>query len=399
MYWQENVLLCAGVSIHLPTHYYSRLTQFVQNESFSQPHQGTNFHFIQTGKCHRACEDPSCYYQGATRANQSLTNLLANELMSGPACIFVYISTRVTCAAPSQIPLNVEYMSTTDSINATLTHMSITDAATPAINAVVNTATPALAQATQHSSTSASVHWYVITVGYETGVFQGWHNVYVHVVGIPGACFSWYSLTGAEAAYEQALSDGTVTQLSCYTSKKAWILLKDAEDLVTTVKNLAGPCTAYLQTKSFHLYLDAKEEINVQALWDESWASINGNSRRRTAFNLQPGPGNDTIKKLNCIFLREVSEAFDFTSYLSVDEPYFNYLANTSTDTLPVKTKRQHTAVDDPQKQWLPEHDNFLKEFIQLEGCRDDGWNLDWKLLPVQQLKRPRAMHTTQASI
>ncbi|KAG1740110.1 uncharacterized protein EDB91DRAFT_1237346 [Suillus paluster] len=30
---------------------------------------------------------------------------------------------------------------------------------------------------------------------------------------------------------------------------------------------------------------------------------------------------------------------------------------------------------DDPQKQWVPECDNFLEEFIRLEGRGDDGWS------------------------
>jgi hypothetical protein len=77
---------------------------------------------------------------------------------------------------------------------------------------------------------SASLRWYVITVGRETGVFQGWyvphhfvfivftffprHNVHAHVVGIPGACFGRYSSrTAADIAYAQALNDGSVSQL------------------------------------------------------------------------------------------------------------------------------------------------------------------------------------------
>ncbi|KAG2137015.1 hypothetical protein DEU56DRAFT_912787 [Suillus clintonianus] len=90
----------------------------------------------------------------------------------------------------------------------------INAAAAPTIRAaaptLVNTAVPT----TQHSSTSASVRWYVITVGRETGVFQGWHNVHVHVVGVPGACFARYSsLAVAQAAYGQALDDGAVNQV------------------------------------------------------------------------------------------------------------------------------------------------------------------------------------------
>ncbi|KAG2133502.1 hypothetical protein BD769DRAFT_1665769 [Suillus cothurnatus] len=67
---------------------------------------------------------------------------------------------------------------------------------------------------TLHTSMSASLHWYVITVGRETRVFQGWHNVHAHVVGVPGACFGRYSSrTAADIAYAQALNDGSVSQL------------------------------------------------------------------------------------------------------------------------------------------------------------------------------------------
>ncbi|KAG2756199.1 hypothetical protein P692DRAFT_20814949 [Suillus brevipes Sb2] len=56
--------------------------------------------------------------------------------------------------------------------------------------------------------------WYVITIGRETGVFQGWHNVHVHVIGVPGACFGRYSSqSAAQVAYAQALNDGSVSRL------------------------------------------------------------------------------------------------------------------------------------------------------------------------------------------
>lgn len=81
-----------------------------------------------------------------------------------------------------------------------------------------------------HTSTSVSQRWYVITVGRETGVFQGWyvshsliiiililfarHNVHVHVIGVPGACFGRYSSQStAQVAYAQALNDGSVSRL------------------------------------------------------------------------------------------------------------------------------------------------------------------------------------------
>lgn len=40
------------------------------------------------------------------------------------------------------------------------------------------------------------------------------HNVHSHVIGIPGACFGWYSsCASADEAYAQALLDGTVHEL------------------------------------------------------------------------------------------------------------------------------------------------------------------------------------------
>ncbi|KAG1846540.1 hypothetical protein F4604DRAFT_1688355 [Suillus subluteus] len=65
-----------------------------------------------------------------------------------------------------------------------------------------------------------------------------------------------------------------------------------------------------------------------------------------------------------------------FTPDFNVDEAYLDFLADTSTDTIPAKIKWQCTAGDEPQKQWLPECDKFLKEFIRLEGRRDDTWTL-----------------------
>ncbi|KAG0696319.1 hypothetical protein DFH29DRAFT_879424 [Suillus ampliporus] len=67
-----------------------------------------------------------------------------------------------------------------------------------------------------HTSTSVSKRWYVITVGRETGVFQGWHNIHihVHVIGVPGTCFGCYSsLSAAQAAYTQVEKDGSVSRL------------------------------------------------------------------------------------------------------------------------------------------------------------------------------------------
>lgn len=108
------------------------------------------------------------------------------------------------------------------------------DVASPATSgvAVVNTAPPSIAitGAAPHGSTSASVCWYVVTVGRETGVFHGWyvspshldlsiqcssrHNVHSHVIGVPGACFGRYSSrASADEAYAQALQDGTVHEL------------------------------------------------------------------------------------------------------------------------------------------------------------------------------------------
>lgn len=98
------------------------------------------------------------------------------------------------------------------------------------ITPVPQVAATQAAQPNLHTSTSVSQRWYVITVGRETGVFQGWyvshsfiittlilfarHNVHVHVIGVPGACFGRYSSqSAAQVAYAQALNDGSVSRL------------------------------------------------------------------------------------------------------------------------------------------------------------------------------------------
>ncbi|KAG2369305.1 hypothetical protein BDR07DRAFT_1477310 [Suillus spraguei] len=75
---------------------------------------------------------------------------------------------------------------------------------------VLAPAIPALAS----QSSTVSTHWYSVTVGHETGVFRGWHNVHPHVIGISGACFKHYSsYAAAEAAYLEAIKDGGVVQV------------------------------------------------------------------------------------------------------------------------------------------------------------------------------------------
>ncbi|KAG1810686.1 uncharacterized protein BJ212DRAFT_1484251 [Suillus subaureus] len=47
-----------------------------------------------------------------------------------------------------------------------------------------------------------------------TSVSQCWHNIHIHVIGVPGACFGCYSsLSTAQAAYTQAEKDGSVSRL------------------------------------------------------------------------------------------------------------------------------------------------------------------------------------------
>ncbi|KAH7902898.1 hypothetical protein BJ138DRAFT_1120968 [Hygrophoropsis aurantiaca] len=59
---------------------------------------------------------------------------------------------------------------------------------------------------------AAAARWYVVTVGRDVGVFQGWHNVHPLVIGVPGACFTRYSTqTGAEQAFDEAVNEGAVT--------------------------------------------------------------------------------------------------------------------------------------------------------------------------------------------
>ncbi|KAG2140886.1 uncharacterized protein EDB93DRAFT_1105808 [Suillus bovinus] len=56
--------------------------------------------------------------------------------------------------------------------------------------------------------------WYIVTVGRETGVFQGWHNIHQHVIGVPGACFAChFSLAAAQAAYSKAVNDGGIMEV------------------------------------------------------------------------------------------------------------------------------------------------------------------------------------------
>ncbi|KAG1738113.1 uncharacterized protein EDB91DRAFT_1249427 [Suillus paluster] len=99
----------------------------------------------------------------------------------------------------------------TQSVSETSSLSSVTTAANTAPPSITITAA---AGAAPHGSTSASVHWYVVTFGCETGVFQGWHNVHSHVVGVPGACFGQYSSRAvADEAYAQELQDGTVHEL------------------------------------------------------------------------------------------------------------------------------------------------------------------------------------------
>ncbi|KAG1720549.1 uncharacterized protein EDB91DRAFT_1256921 [Suillus paluster] len=90
--------------------------------------------------------------------------------------------------------------------------VAATNAAPPPVT--IAAATSLTTAAPHHGSTSALACWYVITVGCETSVFQGWHNVHSHVVGVPGACFGRYtSRASADEAYAQVLQDGTVQEL------------------------------------------------------------------------------------------------------------------------------------------------------------------------------------------
>ncbi|KAG2339220.1 hypothetical protein BDR05DRAFT_1003488 [Suillus weaverae] len=75
---------------------------------------------------------------------------------------------------------------------------------------VLGPATPVVAS----QSSCASTCWYTITVGCETGVFKGWYNVHLHVIGVPGACFACHSShAAAEAVYLEAIPDGAVMQV------------------------------------------------------------------------------------------------------------------------------------------------------------------------------------------
>ncbi|KAG1808438.1 uncharacterized protein BJ212DRAFT_1485094 [Suillus subaureus] len=102
-------------------------------------------------------------------------------------------------------------VSDTSSLTSVTTEVNVAPSIT--ITAAAGAAPPTTVAA-PHGSTFASVCWYIITVGCETSVFQGWHNVHLHVIGILGACFSQYSShAGADEAYAQALQDSTVQEL------------------------------------------------------------------------------------------------------------------------------------------------------------------------------------------
>ncbi|KAJ8593717.1 hypothetical protein M405DRAFT_839047 [Rhizopogon salebrosus TDB-379] len=85
--------------------------------------------------------------------------------------------------------------------------------AAPLPHALEQAAAPPVAQVLHapQAASSASSRWYTVTAGHVTGVFQGWHNVHPHVIGVPGACFGRHpSRAAAEEAYAQAQasSDG-----------------------------------------------------------------------------------------------------------------------------------------------------------------------------------------------
>ncbi|KAF5339984.1 hypothetical protein D9611_012412 [Ephemerocybe angulata] len=53
--------------------------------------------------------------------------------------------------------------------------------------------------------------WYVVTVGLQVGVFQGWHSVQPLVSGVRGACYRKYaSQEDAVAAFQEALTSNNV---------------------------------------------------------------------------------------------------------------------------------------------------------------------------------------------
>ncbi|KAG2064766.1 hypothetical protein BDR04DRAFT_1162198 [Suillus decipiens] len=63
------------------------------------------------------------------------------------------------------------------------------------------------------AGTSASTCWYIVTMGHETGVFQGWHNFYL-LVGVLGACFGCHSsFSAAQTAYSEAVLDYGVMEV------------------------------------------------------------------------------------------------------------------------------------------------------------------------------------------
>ncbi|KAG1838109.1 hypothetical protein C8R48DRAFT_782484 [Suillus tomentosus] len=144
-----------------------------------------------------------------------------------PACVF-HAHTRTCYVCTAQIhpggisPAHEGTSPAGDKVESdasdwsTLPHAITTPAVTAApatikTSAIVSTTGTVTIPAIAATTTSASSRWYVVTVGRETGIFQGWHNVHPYVVGVPGACFGRYSShASADMAYAQALQDGTV---------------------------------------------------------------------------------------------------------------------------------------------------------------------------------------------
>ncbi|KAG1789135.1 uncharacterized protein HD556DRAFT_1447199 [Suillus plorans] len=100
------------------------------------------------------------------------------------------------------------------SVRVSLPPVAADDVADSEADDTKRTRTIARTPSAETTSSGVNKRWYVITVGRETGVFQGWHNIHTHVIGVPGACFGHYSSrAAADTAYMQALRDGSVSQL------------------------------------------------------------------------------------------------------------------------------------------------------------------------------------------
>ncbi|KAG0692572.1 hypothetical protein DFH29DRAFT_1008432 [Suillus ampliporus] len=169
--------------------------------------------------------------------------------------------------------------------------------------------------ATQTALVHQTSHWYVVTVGHEMGIFQGWTmSISMWLVSQVLALHTTSPLLPAQAAYSEAVNNGGIMEATLnafqameemwtrtYTGcrnhngcqdrvvavlqdvdERGWDVvrpefmgqltvaqdfMKEAEALSTLVDNFNGPCTPQLKTECLHLlgfarfWLTSEEEM------------------------------------------------------------------------------------------------------------------------------------------